>query len=126
MHDAILTAMDNVVFSRVEMAARSITGSSGKGPSRVVQNPDRRVFKGNTEKTPLGSASSQLDLNVDQDRNAETRNVVNFECVDFPVLGSIDDQPAHAHHICGIYQRSLEYIIHESFGEIASNKKSRT
>ena len=56
MHDAILTAMDNVVFLRVEMAVRSITGSSGQRPSSVVQNPDRRDFTGNAENTAVMSA----------------------------------------------------------------------
>ena len=32
MHDAILTAMDKVVNLRVEIAMRSITGSTGHGP----------------------------------------------------------------------------------------------
>ena len=55
MHDAILTAMDNVVIPRVEMAVRSITGSSRHGPNDAVQNADRRDFIGNTENTPLKS-----------------------------------------------------------------------
>ena len=78
MLDAILTAMHNVVIPRVEMAVRSITGSLGQRPSSVVQSPDRRDFTGNTENVPLMSASSLLDLNVDQDRDDETRNVKNF------------------------------------------------
>ena len=36
MHDAILTAMNNVVIPRVEMAVRLITGSSRKGPNSLV------------------------------------------------------------------------------------------
>ena len=79
VHSAILTAMDNVVIPRVEMAVRSITESSGREPSSMVQNPDQRDFSGNTENTPLMSASSWVDLNIDQDRNDETRNVENFE-----------------------------------------------
>ena len=78
MHDAILTALDNVVFPRVEMAVKSITGSSGQGPSSVVQNPKQRDFTGNTENTSLMLAASQLNLNVDQDRDDWTRNVENF------------------------------------------------
>ena len=41
MNDGILTAMDNVVNPRVEMAVRSITVSSGQGTSSMIQNPDR-------------------------------------------------------------------------------------
>ena len=75
LHDAILTAMDSVVIPHFEMAVRSITESSGSGPSSVVQNPDRWDFGGNTENTRLMSASSRIDLKVDQDKNDDTRNV---------------------------------------------------
>ena len=71
MHDAILTAMDNVVIPRVKMAVRSITESSGRGRSSVVQNPDQSDITGNTGNTSLMSASSRMDLNVDQDNNDE-------------------------------------------------------
>ena len=57
MHDAILTGLNNVEIPRVELAARSITGSSGQRPSSVVQNFDRSIFTGNTENTPLISIS---------------------------------------------------------------------
>ena len=56
VHDAILTAVDNVVIPRVEMAVRSFTKSSRQGPNRLVQNPDFKDFSGNTENTPLMSA----------------------------------------------------------------------
>ena len=36
MHDASFTAMNNMVIPRVEMAVRSIIGSSGQGPSSLV------------------------------------------------------------------------------------------
>ena len=98
MHDAILTTMDNVLFPRVEKAVTAITGSSGQGPSNVVQNPDRRDFTGNNENTPTMSASSRLDLNVDQDRNDETRNVENFEDGDFAASRPNYDRRANAHH----------------------------
>ena len=38
--DPILPAMDDVEIPRVKLAVRSITGSSGRRPSSVVQNPD--------------------------------------------------------------------------------------
>ena len=44
MLDAFLTAMDNVVAPRVELAVRSINGFLGQGTSSAVQNPDRRSF----------------------------------------------------------------------------------
>ena len=96
--DAILTAMDNVVIPQVEMAVRSITVSSGRGPSNVVQSIDRMDFTGNTENTALMSATSWIDLNVDQDGNDETRNVENFEDGDFPALRRNYVRRAYALH----------------------------
>ena len=98
MHDAILTAVDIVVIPRVEMAVRSITGSSGHGPTSTVQNPGRRNFIENTENTPLKLASSWLDLNIDQDSIDETRDIENVEDGDFPALIPNYHQQAHAHH----------------------------
>ena len=83
MHDANLTAMENVVIPRVEKAVRSTTGSSRRRSCRMVHNPDHMDFTGNTENNPLMSASSRLDLNLEQGGNDETRNVENFEDGDF-------------------------------------------
>ena len=83
MQDAILTAINDVVIRRVEMAVRSITGSSGNGRNSIVQNPDGKDFTGNTKNTPLRSASSRLDLNIEHDEIAETRDIDNSEDGDF-------------------------------------------
>ena len=80
------------------MALRSFTDSSGHGPNSAVQNPARRDFIENTEKTPLKSASNRLDLNTDQDRIDETRDIENFEEGDFPILRPNYDRQAHTHH----------------------------
>ena len=42
MHDAILTAKGNVAIPPIEMALRSITGSSRYGPNSALQNPDKK------------------------------------------------------------------------------------
>ena len=70
IQDAILTAMDNVVIPRVE----------------------------NTKNTPIMSASSRLDLKIDQDKIDESRNIENFGDGDFPELSSNYDWRAHTHH----------------------------
>ena len=92
--------MNDVVIPRVDNAVRSITGLTGIGHNSIVQNPDRRNFTGNTENTPLRSASSQLDLNNDQDLIDETRDINNSEDGDFPATRVNHDRKAHAHHIC--------------------------
>ena len=50
-HDAILTAIDNVVIARVEMAVKSITVSTGHRINSEIQNPDRDHFVWNTRNT---------------------------------------------------------------------------
>ena len=84
MHGAILTAMDKMVTPGVEMTLKSYTGSSGQGPKSEVQRPDRSASFGNAGSTALMSASSQLNLNTNQDSNDETCNEGNFEDGNFP------------------------------------------
>ena len=55
MHDAILTAMDKIVFPGVEIAVKSITGSSGHGQNSEVQSSDREDFLGHADNTLLKS-----------------------------------------------------------------------
>ena len=99
-HGAILTALDNVLIPRVEMAVRSITGSSSQGPRSVVQKPARRYFTGNTENALLMSASSQLDKNDDQGRFDETRINGNLEDGNFPAFKPNYDRRAHTYQNC--------------------------
>ena len=98
MHDACLTAMNEIVIPKAQMAVRPINKSSVQGPSSVVQKHDRRDFTGKTKNTPLMLASSRLDLNVDQYRNDETRNIENNEDGDFPALRPNYDRRAQVHH----------------------------
>ena len=97
VHDAILTAMDNLLIPRVEILLRSVIESQGRGPNSKVQNTDKGDFSRDTENTPLMSASSLLDLHIDQDRNYETLNVENFEDGNFPASRSSHDRQMHAH-----------------------------
>ena len=80
VHGTIFTAMNSVVMSRVEMAMRSISGSSGHGPSSVVETPDKS-FSGDLEDTPLLTASILTDLNINNNRKDETRNSENVEAI---------------------------------------------
>ena len=64
----------------------------------MVQNLHQRDFTGNIVNTPLMSASIRVDLNVDQDKKDETRNVENFKDGDFPALRPKYDRTLHAHH----------------------------
>ena len=112
-----MTAIDIVVIPRVDMAVRSITGSSGHRPNSTVLNPDRRDFIGNTDNTPLKSASSRLDLNIDQERIDETRDNENFEDGDFLAIRHNYDRQAHAHHSQIIFFTRFVWIWFLTFDE---------
>ena len=71
MYDASLTATDNVVSPRNELAVRSISGSSGHGTNSALQNQKRRDFIGNS---PPKSAFSRLHLNTDRNRINKARD----------------------------------------------------
>ena len=107
VHEAFLVAMDNVVTPKVEMVVISFTGSSGRGPHSVVHYPVQRDFSGRMENTPLMAASSQVDSNIDQHRNYETRNVENFEVSNFPPLRPNCDRGSYIHHNDGFYKWHL-------------------
>ena len=98
IHHAILTALDNVVVSRGEMAVKSITGSVGHETGSEVQNPDRIDFVRNIRNTPLMSASSHMDLDNVSNRNDATRKDVDFEDGGFPALKSYYDRRENVHH----------------------------
>ena len=49
LYDATLASINNLVFSRVELAIRSANASLTLNPGRVVFDPDKRNFSGNTE-----------------------------------------------------------------------------
>ena len=97
--DALLTAMDNVIIPRVEIVLRSITGcSSGHGPESAVQKLDGRDFIRNTENIPLISAFNHLDLHIQEDRNAQIRDIESFGENVFPALRLNHYRRTEAHH----------------------------
>ena len=96
IYDAILTAMNNLVMPRIEMAVRSITELSGRGRNSVVQKPWSEGFFREYGKD--FSHIGWVGLNIDQNRNDETRSVENFEDGNFPALRLNYDRQAHSHH----------------------------
>ena len=92
-----MTAMDNSVMPRFEMAVRSVTASSGLRPDSVIQKPDQRDFSGNTVGTSLITPSSRTDLNINHKKFDETRNNETTEDGHFTALRSNFDQQWHSH-----------------------------
>ena len=98
VHDAILTAISNVIMPGVERAVRLITELSGRKHNSVLQDRDQRDFSGNSKNAPVFSASSRVDFNIDPNKNDETGNVENFEEGDISGLKTSFDRQAHARH----------------------------
>ena len=108
MFGAILMEVNILVMPRVEMAVRSITESSERGPNNVVQNPDQGDFTLNTKETPVMSASSRIDLNVGYDRNDETRNIESLDDGDFPAsTPNFHTNESEAAEVCTFTQEEI-------------------
>ena len=88
-------------------------------PSSEFQNLGRQYFRGNTKNNPLMLASSRLNLDVDQDRNDESRNVENFEDGDCPALKPYYQRQLQAHHS---YQTNRQKRFFYHGVNISSNK----
>ena len=99
MHEAIWTAIDNMVIPRVVTAVKSIIGSTGYGTNSDVQNSDRMDCTGKIKNTSLVSATSRLDLDAELNRKDETRNNVDFENGDILALNQNYDRGDYAHHM---------------------------
>ena len=98
MHDAILTAIKNVIIPRVEKAVKWITGSTGHGTNGEVPDPIRRDFLENIRNTPVMSASSRLDLDNELHTNDGTLDDVDSEEGDFPALKHNYELREYAQH----------------------------
>ena len=121
MHDSILTAFDNDLILRAEMAVKLITGSTGHGAKSEVQNPDRTDFIGNIRNTPLMSASGWLHLDAELNRKDEIRNNEDFQDGNFSALGPNYDRRAHAHHMVTRY--NAPQLCSQIFHRLKSNSK---
>ena len=86
-HDTFLAVMDNVALPKVEYAVKSNFASSGREVDSKKQNRVHGFFSGNTEDTLLMTASYYRVINLNYNRNEETR-LNEFTDGKFPLLRS--------------------------------------
>ena len=98
VQDAVLTAMENLVNPRVELAMKSVNASSGRGVSNVVMDPDRKAFSGIIENLQR-TASSRINSHTDLNRFDETRSNITKEGSDLSVIEKNMHRPTHTYHI---------------------------
>ena len=97
IQNAILTAIDNIVAPKIELAIRSINASSGRDVTSVSANSERREHLGIN--APFENASGNNDTIDVSNVNDETRQNIPDEVSEFSVSGTRFDRQPHTHHM---------------------------
>ena len=96
LQTAILTAFDNIVVSKIELAIRSMDASSGRYAASVAANSECREhvgINGSFENAP-GNNNIQQASNG----NDEIRNKISDEVSELSVPETPFDRQTHTHH----------------------------
>ena len=96
IQNAILTAIDNIVAPKIELAVRSINASSGRDVTSVSANSERKERVGIN--ASLESASRNNDALDVSNVNDETRHKIPDEVSELSVPETNFDRQAHTHH----------------------------
>ena len=96
IQNAILTAIDNIVAPKIELAIRSINASSGRDVTSVSANSERREQVGIN--APFESASGCNDTLGVSKRNDETRHNIADEVSELSVPEAHFDRQPQTHH----------------------------
>ena len=98
IQNAILTAIDNIVAPKIELAIRSINASSGRVVTSVSANSERREHAGINVFVENASENNNK-LNATNE-NDETRQNIHDEVSELSVPGTHFDRQPHTHHSC--------------------------
>ena len=96
IQNAILTAIENIVAPKIELAIRSINASSGRDATSVSANSERRERVGIN--ASLENASKNNDTLDVSNVNDETRHNNPDEVSELSVPETHFDRQAHTHH----------------------------
>ena len=97
IQNAILTAIENMVAPKIELAIRSMNASFGRDATSVSANSERRKRVGINASFENASNNDTLDVsNV----NDETRHNNPDEVSELSVPETHFDRQAHTHHNC--------------------------
>ena len=97
IQNAILTAIDNIVAPKIELAIRSINASSGRDATSVSANSERREHGGIIASFENASANNNT-LGV-TNINDETRHNIQDEVSELSVQGTHFDRHPRTHHM---------------------------
>ena len=96
IQNAILTAIDNIVAPKIELAIRSINASSGRDVASVSANSERKERVGII--ASFENASRKNDTLDVSNVNDETRHNIPDEVSELSVPETHFDRQAHTHH----------------------------
>ena len=96
IQNAILTAIENIVAPKIELAIRSINASSGRDATSVSANSERREHVGIS--TSFENASGNNDLLGVSNVNDEIRQNIPDEVSELSVSETRFDRQPHTHH----------------------------
>ena len=97
IQNAILTAFDNIVAPKIELAVRSKNASSGRYATSVTANSERWEHIGISASFENASGNNNV-LHV-SNGNDETRHNIPDEASEFSVPETLFDRQTHTHHI---------------------------
>ena len=96
IQNAILTAIENIVAPKIELAIRSINASSGRDATSVSANSERREHVGIS--TSFENASENNNTLGVSNVNDETRQNIPDEVSELSVSETRFDRQPHTHH----------------------------
>ena len=99
IQNAILTAIDNIVAPKFDLAIRSINASSGRDVTSVTANSERGKLVGNNASFENASGNNNK-LHV-SNKNDGTRYNIPDEVSELSVPETRFDWQSHTHHRCG-------------------------
>ena len=115
IQNAIVTAIDNIVAPKIELALRSINASSGRDVTSVSARSERREHTGINAFFENASENNDT-LNV-TNVNDETRHNINDEVSELSVPGTHFDRQPHTHHMVTGASNPTPATTHSSHGD---------
>ena len=97
IQNAILTAIENIVAPKIELAIRSINASSGQDVTSASATSERREYIGSN--VPFENASENNNTLGVTNVNDETRHNISDEVSELSVPETHFDRQAHTHHM---------------------------
>ena len=123
IQNAILTAIDNIVAPKIELAIRSINASSGRVVTSVSANSERREHGGINP--PFVSASEDNNVLSVTNINDEPRYNTQDAVSELSVTGTHFDRQSHTHHMASGASNEIHHkIIRLNHAETSVNKKN--